>query len=94
VEKRLLGQSGLEVSAIGLGCMSAMYGEADEAESIATIHRAIDLGITFLDTADMYGGGHNEPEVGNAARPATANPRELVTAGMAEPGTEPTRNQG
>jgi hypothetical protein len=89
-----LGQSGLEVSAIGLGCMSAMSGEADEAESIATIHRAIDLGITFLDTADMYGSGHNEPEVGNGAQPAAAHRRELVTAETAEPGTEPTRNQG
>lgn len=68
MEKRLLGKSGLEVSAIGLGCMgmSAMYGEADEAESVATIHRAIDLGITFLDTADMYGAGHNEELVGRA----------------------------
>jgi aryl-alcohol dehydrogenase-like predicted oxidoreductase len=46
--------------------MSAMYGEADEAESVATIHRAIDLGITFLDTADMYGAGHNEELVGRA----------------------------
>ena len=68
MQRRLLGRSGLEVSAIGLGCMgmSAMYGDSDEAESIATIHRAIDLGIDFLDTSDMYGNGHNEELVGRA----------------------------
>lgn len=56
------------MSAIGLGCMgmSAMYGESDEAASIATLHRAIDIGIDFLDTADMYGNGHNEELVGRA----------------------------
>jgi aryl-alcohol dehydrogenase-like predicted oxidoreductase len=68
MERRLLGKSGLEVSAIGLGCMgmSAMYGESDEPESVATIHRAIELGIDFLDTSDMYGNGHNEELVGRA----------------------------
>jgi aryl-alcohol dehydrogenase-like predicted oxidoreductase len=68
VETRKLGQ-GLEVSAIGLGCMgmSAFYGDpGDEAESIATIHRAIELGVTFLDTAEMYGKGANEELVGRA----------------------------
>src|SRR5579864_362156 len=69
MNKRTLGQ-GLEVSEQGLGCMgmSAWYGETDEAEAIATIHRALELGIFFLDTADMYGAkpGDNEQLVGKA----------------------------
>lgn len=70
MQHRNLGRQGLRVSAMGLGCMgmSEFYGTGDEAESIATIHRAIDLGITFLDTADMYGVGHNEELVGRAIR--------------------------
>jgi aryl-alcohol dehydrogenase-like predicted oxidoreductase len=65
---RKLGTQGLEVSAIGLGCMgmSQSYGPADEAESIATLHRAIELGCTFLDTAEVYGPHANEELLGRA----------------------------
>jgi aryl-alcohol dehydrogenase-like predicted oxidoreductase len=67
IPTRTLGQ-GLEVSAQGLGCMgmSQIYGPADETESLATIDRALELGVTFLDTADVYGLGHNEELVGRA----------------------------
>jgi aryl-alcohol dehydrogenase-like predicted oxidoreductase len=70
MEKRRLGKNGPEVSAIALGCMgmSGMYGEADEQESIATIHAAIDAGINLLDTGDFYGMGHNEMLIGRAIR--------------------------
>ena len=68
MEQRTLGTEGLQVSQQGLGCMgmSAWYGPTDAEESIATIHRALELGITFLDTADVYGQGDNEELVGRA----------------------------
>jgi len=68
MQQRALGNSALRVSAIGLGCMplSSGYAPADEAEALATLARALDLGVTFLDTADVYGGGHNEELVGRA----------------------------
>lgn len=70
MEKRRLGSNGPEVSALGLGCMgmSISYGEPDDEESIATIHRAIDLGVNLLVTSDAYGNGINEELIGRAIR--------------------------
>lgn len=75
---RTLGTTGPQVSALGLGCMgmSALYGDADRAESIATIHAALDAGVTLLDTGDFYGMGHNETLIGEALRSAPAAHRE------------------
>jgi aryl-alcohol dehydrogenase-like predicted oxidoreductase len=79
MKTRRLGNSGLEVSMLGLGCMgmSEFYGPRDDAESIATLHRALDLGVSFLDTADMYGPFRNEELVGRAIR---GRRREVVLA--------------
>jgi len=70
IPKRLLGSSGIAVSAIGLGCMSlsGVYGTSSDDEGIGLIHQALDSGITFLDTSDMYGFGHNEELVGKAIK--------------------------
>lgn len=75
---RSLGTTGPQVSALGLGCMgmSALYGEADRAESVATIHAALEAGVTLLDTGDFYGMGHNELLIGEALRTAPAARRE------------------
>jgi len=68
MDKRTLGTSGLEVSTVGLGCMgmSEFYGPSEDSASIDTLHHALDLGVTFWDTSDMYGSGHNERLIGQA----------------------------
>ncbi|ANP57069.1 aryl-alcohol dehydrogenase-like predicted oxidoreductase [Streptomyces griseochromogenes] len=75
---RKLGTTGPQVSALGLGCMgmSSMYGDADRAESIATVHAALEAGVTLLDTGDFYAMGHNEMLIGEALRTAPAARRE------------------
>src|SRR4051812_46486780 len=75
---RSLGSAGPDASAIGLGAMgmSGMYGEADRAESIATVHAALDAGINLIDTGDFYGMGHNELLISEALR--TRNRDEVL----------------
>ena len=93
----MLGRDGLTVSALGLGCMgmSEFYGAGEDTTSIATIHRAIDLGITFLDTADMYGPFTNEQLVGRAiadrrSRVTVATRRATTAARSGTGGEEST----
>ncbi|MGW3176590.1 aldo/keto reductase [Streptomyces sp. NPDC001153] len=75
---RTLGTTGPQTSALGLGCMgmSALYGDADRAESVATVHAALEAGVTLLDTGDFYAMGHNEMLIGEALRTAPAALRE------------------
>ena len=70
MQKRTLGKSSLAVSAVGLGCMSMsnVYGKGDDTESVAVVHRALDLGVNFFDSSDMYGWGQNEELLGRALR--------------------------
>ncbi|RII18375.1 General stress protein 69 [Streptomyces sp. YIM 130001] len=83
VPTRALGATGPRVSALGLGCMgmSALYGTADRDESVATVHAALDAGVTLLDTGDFYAMGHNEMLIGEALRsaPAAARDRALTS---------------
>jgi aryl-alcohol dehydrogenase-like predicted oxidoreductase len=78
IPTRSLGTTGPQVSALSLGCMgmSALYGEADRSESVATIHAALEAGVTLLDTGDFYAMGHNEMLIGEALRAAPAALRE------------------
>ncbi|MFI6464422.1 aldo/keto reductase [Streptomyces sp. NPDC050528] len=78
IPTRTLGTTGPQVSALGLGCMgmSALYGDADRGESIATVHAALEAGVTLLDTGDFYAMGHNEMLIGEALRTAPAARRE------------------
>src|SRR2546430_2939727 len=94
---RKLGSGGLTVSAIGLGCMgmSQSYGPGDDEESTRTLHRAIDLGVTLIDTADVYGKGANEILVGRAIRDRRS---QVVLAGkfwlLPPPGGGPASEGG
>ncbi|MER7492274.1 aldo/keto reductase [Streptomyces pharetrae] len=78
IQTRTLGTTGPQVSALALGCMgmSALYGDADRAESVATVHAALEAGVTLLDTGDFYGMGHNELLLAEALRTAPAARRE------------------
>jgi aryl-alcohol dehydrogenase-like predicted oxidoreductase len=90
--QRHLGTQGLRVSALGLGCMgmSEFYGRREETESLATIHRALELGITFLDTSDMYGPFTNEELVGRAIRGRRDAVMLATKFGIVRSATDPT----
>jgi aryl-alcohol dehydrogenase-like predicted oxidoreductase len=92
MQKRKLGRHGLTVSAQGLGCMgmSEFYGAGDEAESIATIHRALEIGVDFLDTADMYGPYKNEELIGRALRGRRDRVVLATKFGIVRDGQNPT----
>ena len=92
MQQRQLGTQGLRVSALGLGCMgmSEFYGRSEEAESVATIHRALDLGMTFFDTADMYGPFRNEELVGRAIRGRRDAVVVATKFGIVRSATDPT----
>ncbi|HEX5727177.1 MAG TPA: aldo/keto reductase [Longimicrobiaceae bacterium] len=91
MEQRTLGTQGLVVSAPGLGCMgmSEFYGPGDEAESVATLHRALELGCTFLDTADMYGPFKNEELLGRALRGRRSEVTLATKFGIVRSATDP-----
>ena len=93
MKRRKLGANGPEVSAIGLGCMgmSEFYGSRDEQESIATIHRALDIGIDFLDTSDVYGPHTNEELVGKAIKGRREKVFLATKFGIVRDPEDPTR---
>ena len=95
MEKRKLGNQGLQVSALGLGCMgmSEFYGPLDESESIATIDRAINQGVDFFDTADIYGPYTNEKLVGRALRAQRDNVVIATKFGIVRDGVD-ARSRG
>ncbi|MCF3964387.1 aldo/keto reductase [Streptomyces fuscigenes] len=84
MQTRTLGTTGPQVSAIGLGCMgmSPAYGQSDRSESLATVHAALDAGVTLLDTGDFYGMGHNELLISEALRTAPARLREQAVTSV------------
>lgn len=94
MQTRDLGRGGLKVGAIGLGCMgmSQSYGPPDDEESVRTIHRALDLGVTLIDTADAYGRGHNERLVGRAIRGRRPDASVATKFGLVPSASGPATN--
>ena len=95
MEQRQLGRTGIKVSALGLGLMSmsGVYGNANDDESIGVIHYAIDRGINFLDSADMYGWGHNETLLGKALKGRRDNVIVASKFGKVKPGRQAGRGR-